>query len=238
MKLKLFEEFKGNPDLLQNVKDCFQDLIDDEIVEVMDNDNMVDEYKSTVCLYCNIPSDKIDTSSFDVFFESKEKIFNTLLEIKKCANRLHHIHTKEIDINFEMENENDVSIYISEGIPEVGDFWKIKTNGLVKLDFDKLKSFFELPILNCSMSTNGTNYFLYIYFKDKEDLDSYGSELINKMLSFKINEVDIVSSEDKKEKYKIFRDYNTHRSTGYYDNKKEIVNYIEFTLNSNLKWDW
>ena len=142
MKLKLFEEFKGNPDLLQNVKDCFQDLIDDEIVEIMDSDNMVDEYKSTVCLYCNIPSDKIDTSSFDVFFESKEKIFNTLLDIKKCANRLHHIHTKEIDINFEMDStffwRKAVAVAVLLTQRALGDVTDFQTQFQVILGLDKL----------------------------------------------------------------------------------------------------
>ena len=76
MKLKLFEEFKGNPDLLQNVKDCFQDLIDDEIVIISDNDQLIEDYKEVVCLFCELPSEETVTSNFEEFFEEKEKTFH------------------------------------------------------------------------------------------------------------------------------------------------------------------
>jgi len=41
-----------------------------------------------------------------------------------------------------------------------------------------------------------------------------------------------------KGRYKIYKNYNRHKSTGYYDGRKDIVHYISFSLNPEFNIDW
>lgn len=251
MRIKLFENFDTS-ELFQSVKDCFQDLIDDDVVEFVDNTELTEEFKSSIVIYCNLPKDTIDSSSFDDFFNQKKSHFNTLSEVKSCLETLKQHHHDIIDINFEYSEYEDGSLqivlYITEGSPEVGDFWKISKDGLLRLDYEKLKNHLKLPE-NCriSMSSTGSNKILSIYFKTEEELESHKEKLIKDILDFKINGKEITapmewvypaSKPDDKGRYKIYKNYNRHSSTGYYDNRKDIVHYISFSLNPEFNISW
>lgn len=251
MRIKLFENFK-NEELLENAKECFQDLFDEDIAELADSEQFAEEYKSSVIICCTVPCDKTSSSSFDNFFNQKKKHFDVLSKIKESLERLRKAHTEEIDINFDYSEYSDgdlqIDLYINEGTPESGDFWKIGKDGLLRLDFDNLKEYLKIP-KNCTitMSSTGINKLLNIYFKNQEELESYQKKTIEDFLNIKINGVELTSSTNwvyppsKPEdagRYKIHKNYNRHRSTGYYDNKKDIVNYIQFCLNPEFDISW
>ena len=101
----------------------------------------------------------------------------------------------------------------------------------------------NLPNVKFSKSFSGHgSYSLRVYFKDKEELDEYSKKLIDDMLNLEVDGKKLVADHkwsytgDEISKYKIYREYNRHRSTGYYDRQKDIVNYIDFGLNPELKY--
>lgn len=248
MKIKLFENFEKN-ELLQSVTECFQDLIDDEIVEIAND--LDDSFKQSVVLSCSVPNFKTESNSFDDFFSLKKKHFEVISEIMSSLERVRKHHNDTVDINFEYYDNEDylqIDLYINEGDPEVGDFWKISKDGLIRIDYDKLKKHLKLPN-NCqiSMSSTGSNKILSIYFKTEEDLELFKDKIIKFLSEVKIQDKNIIEKRDwvypaskpeDKGEYKIYKNYNRHRSTGYYDNKKDIVHYISFSLNSKLNIFW
>lgn len=253
MRIKLFENFK-NEELLENVKDCFQDLIDDDIAEIADSEEFTEEFKSSVIISCIIPSDKSSSTSFDSFYNQKKNHFDIITEVKNCVDRLKQVHNNDVDVNFEYYSDSDenlqIDFYISEGIGKIGDFWKISNDGLVRLDYDKLIDVLKIPKVEFSRSFSGKiggndSYSLGVYFKNESELDKYSKKLIDDMLNLEVDGKKLVadhkwsystSTGDEISKYKIYREYNRHRSTGYYDTKKDIVNYIDFGLNPELKY--
>jgi len=232
MRIKLFENFKNN-ELLNSVKDCFQELIDEDIAEIADSEQFTEEFKSSIIISCTIPSGKSSSTSFDSFYSQKKKHFDLLTEVKSCVDRLKQVHSNDVDVNFEYYSDSNgdlqIDFYISEGTGKSGDFWKI-----------------SLPNVKFSKSFSGYgSYSLSVYFKDKEELDEYSKKLIDDMLNLEVDGKKLVadhkwsyntSTGDEISKYKIYREYNRHRSTGYYDSRKDIVNYIDFGLNPELKY--
>jgi hypothetical protein len=251
MIIQLFENFDKS-ELFHNVKDCFQDLIDSEVAEFVDNEDLIEDFKSSIIVCCIIPKDKTDSTSFDEFFNQKKKHFNILSEIKSCLETLKQHHDDVIDINFDYSEDEDgelqINFYITEGTPEVGDFWKISNDGLLRLDYEKLKKYLKIPdSCQVSMSSTGSNKILSIYFKTEEELESHKEKLIKDILDFKIKGKEITaptewaypaSKPEDKGRYKIYKNYNRHRSTGYYDNRKDIVHYIQFSLNPEFNISW
>lgn len=249
MRIKLFENFK-NDELLNSVKDCFQELIDEDIAEIADSEQFIEEFKSSIIISCTIPSGKSSSTSFDSFYSQKKKHFDLLTEVKNCIDRLKQVHNNDVDVNFEHYSDSDgdlqIDFYISEGIGKSGDFWKISNDGLVRLDYDKLRVVLNLQDIKFSKSFTGHgSYSLSVYFKSKEELDEHYKKLIDDMLNIEVDGKKLIadhkwsystSTGDEISKYKIYREYNRHRSTGYYDNRKDIVNYIEFGLNPELKY--
>ena len=249
MRIKLFENFENN-ELLNSVKDCFQELIDEDIAEIADSEQFTEEFKSSIIISCTIPSGKSSSTSFDSFYSQKKKHFDLLTEVKSCVDRLKQVHSNDVDVNFEYYSDSNgdlqIDFFISEGTGKSGDFWKISNDGLVRLDYDKLRVVLNLPNVKFSKSFSGYgSYSLSVYFKDKEELDEYSKKLIDDMLNLEVDGKKLVadhkwsyntSTGDEISKYKIYREYNRHRSTGYYDSRKDIVNYIDFGLNPELKY--
>ena len=75
MRIKLFENFK-NEELLQIVKDCFQDLLDEGFAEIADSEEFIEEYKSSVIICCTVPKDETESNSLIVFIIKRK---NTLM---------------------------------------------------------------------------------------------------------------------------------------------------------------
>lgn len=247
---KKFLESKDNKELYNNIKDIFQELIDDGYVEFAPTN---DAYQSRgIFLSINIPGDHIDTSKFDVFFNAKKKHFEVLKNVKECIDRLKSSNIEDIDINFEYYEIEDfnyaIDLIISEGSVESGDFWKIDNDDKIVIDYSDLKEYLNLPkSVKVGMSSDGSQYILSFYFKTGEELESYSNDLIKDMIDYKIIDKDLVAdytwsyggfSGNERSKYKIFKDYDRHRSTGYYDTQTDIVHYISFGLNKDLNISW
>lgn len=252
MRIKLFENF-NNPELLDNIKDIFQDLSDDDIVSIHTRytQNEYDIPENTVMLFVYIPSDIVNSNNFEKLFDQKQKHFHIFQEVKNCIDRLKIAHNDSIDVYCEYYEDSDqnyvLELHISEGETTGGDFWKL-SNGLIRIDYDELKEYLKLPKnVNIGMSSDGRQKILGFYFKTAEDLDNHTKDLIDQMLKIKIQDKEMVAdytwtyggfSGDDRSKYKIYKNYNRHRSTGYYDNREDIVHYISFGLNKDLNFNW
>ncbi len=83
-------------------------------------------------------------------------------------------------------------------------------------------------------------------FQELLDDDKLKESVIKKLIDYKINNKDLFTekawvhppSDKDISKYKITRNYNRHRSTGYYDNKKDIVNTITFAISKDFDVYW
>ena len=250
MRIKLLENF-NNRELLDNIKDIFQDLSDDDIVSIHTRytQNEYDIAQNTVMIFVYIPSDSVNSNSFEKLFDQKQKHFHIFQEVKNCIERLKIAHNDFIDVFCEYYEDSDhnhiLELHISEGETTGGDFWKIVSDN-IRIDYDELKEYLKLPKnVNIGMSSDGSQKILSFYFKTEEDLDAHTKDLINQMLKIKIQDKEVVAdytwtyggfSGDDRSKYKIYKNYNRHRSTGYYDNREDIVHYISFGLNKDLNF--
>ena len=242
-RIKIFEDFTTGSDLYNNIKECFQDLIDDGIVELEIVDNEID-------ISFEIKAPQIDTNDVHEFFEEKEKEFKFLNEIRLCLKRVEAM-SEDIQTTFSYQSDDDGSgfleIFVGEGLGKSGEFYKIRPNGDVKLNFKKIKELIGLPPhTNVYMSSGPTIYF---GFKTKEELDKYKDQVLAIIPKFKIEDDNFIvefpqrtlqSVLGKNEEpipvwNKIRREHNTGRKNSY---PQDIVNDIEFALNKKYNYDW
>lgn len=250
MRIKLFENF-NKVELTNNVKEIFQDLIDDGFVE-MQNPNDEPIHQNIVYLYVLIPTDDVSSNNFDKLFGQKKRHFSVFQELKNSIDRLKIAHNEPIDVDYEYYENADgdsvIELYISEGETTGGDFWKSSNDGLIRIDYDDLKDHLKLPKnVNIGISSDGRQKILNFYFKTEEELEIYSKGLIEQMLKIKIQDKEMVAeytwayggfSGGERSKYKIYKNHNRHTSTGYYDTRKDIVHYISFGLNKDLSFNW
>lgn len=248
--IKLFEDFTNSNELLNITKDVFQDLIDSDICDVFKDVENFDKDKNIICAIFSMPDDVIETNSFDVYFSRKKEVFNIYSEINAGLKRIESQYGN-IDVNFDYYTNSDdvgiLSLYINDEESKQGDFWKISTDNVVRIDNSKLLKLLDMP-KNVSISrSSGSNDIISFNFSDKEQLDNYKDHLIKTMINLKIDGKDFITeskwsysslSGDEMSKYKVYREYDQHRSTGYYDRHKDIVNYISFGMNPELEYAW
>jgi hypothetical protein len=243
MRIKLFENFK-NVELLQNVKDCFQELIDDDIAYIPED--APDDFESII-ISLTIPKAEsqgfVMSNTFEEFFQKKEKEFKLISEINNCIERLKKQHDETIDTNCEIYDGNNgnlqIDIEISEGEPEIGEFWKIGKNGTIRLDYQKLKKYLNIPSdVRISISSGGTKVkYLSFHFKNDEEFESNKESLIKNISDIKINGVELTSDHEwvypsnGKSRYQIQKKYDKI-------SRRQVYDYISFFLNPELNFNW
>lgn len=246
MRLKLFENFIDEDELLQVIKDCFQELLDDDNIEIDEIDNPNGKNSIQLCFFT---PEHQTTYTFENYFDFYKNKFDFILNVKNCVERLKKMYDGDLDFSFEEYDSNEQFIIsISEGSSQVGDFWKITPDEMLRFDFNKLREYLNLSVKNeIHLVTSGSEYkAIDIYFKSVEELDELKESVIKKLIDYKINNKDLFTekawvhppSDKDISKYKITRNYNRHRSTGYYDNKKDIVNTITFAISKDFDVYW
>jgi hypothetical protein len=242
MKLKLFENFIDEDELLQSIKDCFQDLLDDDDVQI-------EEVTISTIQLCFFTPEYQTTYTFENYFDFYKNKFDFILNVKNCVERLKKMYDGDLDFSFEEYDRNDQFIIsISKGSSQVGDFWKITPDEMLRFDFNKLREYLNLSTKNeINLASSGSGYkVIDIYFKSVEELDELKESVIKKLIDYKINNKDLFTekawvhppSEKDFSKYKITRNYNRHRATGYYDDKKDIINSITFAISKDFDVYW
>lgn len=244
MRIKLFENFKES-ELAHSVRVSFQDLIEDDILDMT-----LDE--ESQCIYlCTSFESEMRTTSFDDFYSSKKKEMNTLELLGKCINRLREFHEKEIIVDFEVESFNDaeteIAFTIREGVAKKGDFWKFDAHGMIKLNYSKLKSMLDIPKdVDITHSSSGKHDYISFRFRNKEEVERYKDNLISKFTSLMIEDKPVVadvswsyssSTGEEMAKYKVKID-NQRSYRGTYGQGKETINSVDFGLNSEFEWNW
>ena len=242
MKIKLFENFQEG-ELLQAIKDCFQDLLDDDKAEIQNYTDSFGEYDAVII--CFLPPKDLETNSFSKFISQEKTYHDSLLEVNHCIERLRQVAEVEFDFEYELYEHDDKTwqlvLLFSIGSENRGEFYKINPDGKISIDYDDLKKILEIPSSTYfSRSTDGKKQTLKIYFKTPEKIDEDGPDVIEKMLKLKVGDKDFVTERDwnysypptKKDlaKFKIRK--NQDKPGGEYYSPK--VHYIEFSLNPEL----
>lgn len=245
--LKKYNESKVNDELLELCKECFLDIKD----EGADFDIDIDESDDSI-IRVFIGFTTIENyDSLDEFYESKKAYFSYIELTKQSIDKLRNLYNSEIDIDFSydkkssgLESNHAIYLSISESLSSIGDFYKLKGN-LCTINYSKLRNVLSLPPkVSISLATTGSYSLLCFYFSSKEEMRIYKDDLIERFSNLKIGNIflnqphSLDHSSGPKIKYKIMEDYNRHSSTGYYDRKKDIVNYIEFGLSTEIDYNW
>ena len=240
MRLKLFETFENDKELLRHVKEYFGDMIDED-----ECDLDVDE--DEIYLYFEIETN-YQNPSFEDFFNYKKKEFEKISLIHVTIERLHKSYDGDFDVNLESEvdtNSFTIILRITPGTAKEGEFYKITKHG-VKFNNGKLISILKLPKSTEVSLSYGTNHHLSFQFNDEQDLERYKDRLIEDFLKLKIDGKPLCadskfgwssSTGDEMLKYKIHknykRDYHGRRGAG-----SETINSVEFGLNSEFDYSW
>lgn len=245
--LKKYNESKVNDELLELCKECFIDIIDEGAgvdIDIDESDNSIIRVVIGFTIIDNY-------DSLDVFYESEKAYFSYIEIAKHSIDKLKSLYSEEIDIDFSydkdtkgVESYHAIYLSISESLSDVGDFYKIKGN-LCTINYSKLRNILSLPkTTSINLSTTGSYSMLNFYFSSKSEMRIYKDDLIEKFSNLKVGNTflnqphSLDHSDGPKIKYKVFEDYNRHRSTGYYDRKKDIVNYIQFGLSTEIDYNW
>jgi len=233
IKIKLYESFDNN-EFLDNVKDCFQDLIDDDIVSIESIGDSEYCPKDTISLCCNIKRHK-DTLSFDEFYKSCTEYFDTITHFKKCLDRLYMENKNDVDVNYifyEDVEYNFIELHLSELKTTIGDFWRkmpVSWNLKQEIRIDKFKfiEFFSLPSdTKITITSSGDEDYISVFFINSDILEEHSDILIKKITSTKIEDIDFTKVGKNKSEYKIIKNKRFSRGG--------LVNYIEFVVNKEL----
>lgn len=251
MKIKLFESFEDSK-LVFSVKACFQDLIEDNILDIE-----YEEYEGVESVYLmGTINTALKSNNFNTFYKSIKEEFDLLTTIKKCISKLEQFHEKDLQVDFEVNSFSDADVEFSftiiEGKTDKGDFWRVNPYGEIKLDESELIKILGLPkSVDIGMSTTGSDWFIKFRFLNETDLDKYKDDLIKKALELKINNKPMIgdakwtwssSTGDEIAKYKVFKNktesYYSRGAGGGRKKSTEIINSVDFGLNKDLKFSW
>lgn len=238
MRIKIFENFDSN-ELLLNVKECFQELVDDGISEChlnTDDENIVIVYN---CF------DSINASgNFDDLYSEKEKEFSIYNRIYKTLKKLESLHNTEIQYDYDATENSDGSIsidlYIREGILKKGEFWQLTPFDVIKFNYKSLIKILELPPnVKISTSTTGIQSMMIFSFINADSLESNKESLIENFNKLSIDGVKLNapfnwSTNEPEVPFKIYK-IASHNS---YRGRVEAVNNISFGLNKDMKYCW
>jgi hypothetical protein len=244
MKIKLFEKFNIN-DLINNIKDSFSDLIDDEIVSIDTGEEMVvPEGVVAVMVDFERYTGSSSLDSFDVLYSNRKKEQEVLEKIQNSLKFLTDNHNTNLDIDSQVEYDSDyinITFYIKEGDSLIGDFWKKSPTGEIRLDYKKIIKLVGFPRndKNISMSSTGSYKMITFYFSSKEELNNNKDELMKKFMSLRVMDkpitmaVDWIYPSKGKENFQI-----GERRKNRHDRSREMEYYISFALNDEIDWHW
>lgn len=229
MKIKLFENFEED-EFIKCVKNCFSELIDDELA-------CIDTDDGSVLVWIDIKTD-YESGDINKFFQSKEEEMSILRDIKGALERIKSVYDIDYDVDHEFDIKDDeyqILLILDPGIPKEGDFYKEKKYG-IKIDYTKLRETLNLPN-NLKISTwTGRDTEIEFIFPNSDELDKYKDKLIKDLLNLKVGEIYLVINKTPKKNeppYKIFKNYER---TIYRDGIRgvETINGIRFVVNDQI----
>lgn len=239
MRIKLFENFKED-EFVKVIKDCFSDLIDEEIVEIdVDDDEVI--------VWMSIKTN-FKTININDFFKYKEEEINILKGVKLALERMTTIYDIDYDVDCEFylgEADYQLILRLTPGVPKEGEFYKENKHG-IKINYSKLQEILKIPRdveINLSV---GSSQHLNFKFKNESELDKYKDKLIEDFMKLKINDEPLSGNVEwswstfsgaELAPYKVYKNYKR----SYYGSKgigEETINSVEFGLNNKLEFTW
>jgi len=237
--IRLFENF-NEEEFINSIKDCFSDLLDDDIVEIdIDEDEVV--------VWMSIKTN-FRTTNINDFFNSKEIEMNILKGVKLALERITSIYDIDYDVDCEFDvgdNDYQLILRLNPGDPKEGEFYKETKHG-VKINYSKLQEILNLPSnVDISLSSS-SGYHLNFRFRSESELEKYKDKLIEDFMKLKIDNKPLAgntkwswstSTGAEIAPYKIYKNYKRNY-VGSRGRGEETVNSVEFGLNNKLQFTW
>lgn len=239
-------ESKTESDLYLLIKDHLQDIIDDDICDIVVENGESGDNMPVIHVTVQMDKDN-DTNDINEFLDDRLKSLDVIKQLKHLISFILKEYPNKVNIGFSLDETDEytsISIDFKECDVVKGEFWMKSNYDSISLNFKKLREILKLPkSTKINFSSNGETKFLNFYFKNSNELDDHKDDLISNFTKLEIDDKLICdymkkNSRDEIVKYIIHKDYNRHRSSGYYDTRKDIVNYIEFGLSKEFEWEW
>jgi hypothetical protein len=156
--LKLFEELEGH-EFVEQVKDIFSDLIDDDKCEIEDVDDWGDY---DIVLGCKLPNADIETISYNKFIQQSKLYYEDLNNIDSCVERLKKHSDFDFTLDYDLYSNSDETSYLilmfKEGKSQIGQFYRKNLNGSISLDKSELKNLLNLNKTSTTIRVVGGSY--------------------------------------------------------------------------------
>lgn len=237
MKLKLFENFQKDDTFIQEVKDCFQDLIDEGDVEIGDSDDWGDY---DIVLHCILPTNEVETNSYDKFINQNKLYNDGLTSINNCVERLKQYSNYEFDLDFDYHTNDDATcsffLQFKKGKSVRGDFYKI-INGYVSIDYDDLRNLLKLPqSTEIKLYTGSVGKRIAIYFRTVERFEEQKDSLIQNIRKLEIDGEKFISKIDwNPSSFHSKGKLTDHQFGNSLDSYHRTLYRIEFSINPKIK---
>lgn len=240
-RINKFKIFENISDFSNIIKDCFNDLIDDEIIDIDTNDD------GEIVIWLSIKTN-FGTTNINDFFKSKEEEMNILNSIKLSLERMSKIYDVDCDVDCEFnigEGDYQLTLILSPGVPKEGEFYKETKHG-IKINYSKLQEILKLP-RNVDISLSlGSGYRLNFRFINETELEKYKDKLIEGFMKLKINNKPLSGNVEWSRSthtgaeispYKVRKNYKS-RYRGPRGEGEETINSVEFGITDKLEFTW
>lgn len=186
--LKLFEELEGD-EFVEQVKDVFSDLIDDDKVHIEDVEDWGDY---DIVIGCILPNSDIETISYDKFIQQSKLYYEALNNIDSHVERLKKHSDFDFTLDYDLYSNSDETSFLvlmfKEGKSQIGQFYRKNLNGSISLDKSELKKLINLNKTSTTIRVVGGSYGkrLSVQFVNNTSLEEYKESLIVNIRKLKI----------------------------------------------------
>lgn len=241
-RINNFKIFENISDFNNIIKDCFSDLIDEEIIDIDTDDD-----EGEIVIWLSIKTN-FGTTNINDFFKSKEEEMNILKSIKLSLERMGTIYDVDYDVDCEFdigEGDYQLRLILSPGVPKEGEFYKETKHG-IKINYSKLQEILKLP-RNVDISLSlGSGYRLNFRFINEIELEKYKDKLIEDFMKLKIDNKPLSGNVEWSRSthtgaeispYKVRKNYKS-RYRGPRGEGEETINSVEFGITDKLEFTW
>jgi len=247
LDFKSFKLFESNDyqDKINAIKRCFNGLVDDEHGDFHYED--VEGYRHLFYVHIDVPSNGTESIDFTTFYNINKEYIKRLDDVKIALTRLEDQYEFTHDFEYDRGDPGHPEEYFvltfdlkTEQGAKQGEFWQIGVNNTYRFDAQKLRKYLNVNFKSMSLSTNGKERSLYIFFGDEKDLEKELNDktMINKLSNYKIDGKDLLEDREyRSQSYNIFG-FHDEVPTRKYDVSTDDFRgkyAISLFLNSELK---
>lgn len=190
-KLKLWEAWRTeeSDEFVEQVKDVFIDLIDDDKAQIEDSEDWGDY---DIVIGFKLPNADIETISYDKFLQQSKLYYDALNNIDSLVERLKNHSEYDFTLDYDHYSNSDETSFLilmfKEGKSQISQFYRRNLNGSISLDKSELKKLTNLNKTSTTIRVVGGSYGkrLSIQFLNNASLEKYKESLIASIRKLKI----------------------------------------------------